>query len=362
MQTDISTSIRELHKEKRQWPAVSIIMPFEPVIRRDDLVVRLQKAMKKVEWEMGIGYDEDLAELVMLKLRTIVKNLNFNTFKKSIAIYVSPVFEKVMYLNMPVSETIAVNESFFIRDIVHAKKEIPAYFVLALSEKWSTVYEGNVAELVKIKSNGAGNVPGSRYTATTEKTADGAVLFTKQFLQHTDEGLSILLAAMPLPVLVVGNKKVLDRFKALTVNGKNIVEYIESSRGKAAEAALFNSIYPYIADWDKIRIKHLYHQLEKAAIEENLVYGIGGVQLSAAQHRSRLLIVDKNFIQNPGQYETEDNNAIVQYRYNKFSCVSHVIDEIIGNVLENGGDIEVVDEDMLGGKPVALVKNRHICI
>src|SRR5690606_32527099 len=127
--------------------------------RRDDLMVRLQKAMKKVEWEMGSGYDEGLAELVMLKLKTIIKNLNFSSFKKSIAIYVSPVFEKVMYLNMPVNETIIVNESFFIRDIVYAKKEIPAYFVLVVDEKWSIVYEGNVGELIKIKSNGVGNMP-----------------------------------------------------------------------------------------------------------------------------------------------------------------------------------------------------------
>ena len=360
MQINISKSVPEVYKEKRHWPAVSIIMPFEPIIqRKDDLMMRLQKAMKKVEWEMGTGYDEDLAELVMLKLKTIIKNLNFSTVKKSIAIYVSPVFEKLMYLNMPVNETITVNESFFIRDIVHAKKEIPAYFVLALSEKWSTVYEGNVAELIKIKSNGAGNMPGSKHTATTEKIADGNVLFTKQFLQHSDEGLSILLSAMPLPVLVVGNKKVLDHFKALTVNGKNIVEYIEGSHGKPAEAALFDSIHPYVADWDKIKIKHLYHELEKAAAEDNLVYGINAVRLSASQHRSKLLIVDKNFMQHPDQYETEDNGAVTQYRFNKFSCISHVIDEIIGNVLENGGTVEMVDEDVLAGKPVALVKDRH---
>ncbi len=363
MQTDISTSTPEVYREKRHWPAVSIIMPFEPVMqRRDDLMMRLQKAMKKVEWEMGSGYDEDLVELVILKLKTIIKNLNFSSFKKSIAIYVSPVFEKVMYLNMPVNETITVNESFFIRDIVHSKKEIPAYFVLALNEKWSTVYEGNVAALVKIKSNGVGNMPRLKPAAGRGKTPDGHPSVVKQFLEHTDEGLSILLSAMPLPVLVVGNKNVLDHFKALTANGKNIVEYIEGSYGKTTGAALFDRIHAYIADWDKIKIKHLYHQLEKAAAEDNLVYGVDAVRLSASQHRSKLLIVDKNFIQHPYQYETEIGEVTTAHRFNKFSCVSHVIDEIIGNVLENGGDIEMVDEDVLGGKPVALVKDRHMCI
>jgi hypothetical protein len=358
MQTDISTFIPDVYEKKRHWPAVSIIMPFEPVVqRKDDLMMRLQKAMKKVEWEMGTGYDEDLAELVMLKLKTIIKNLNFSTFKKSIAIYVSPVFEKVLYLNMPVNETITVNESFFIRDIVHAKKEIPAYFVLTLSEKRSTVYEGNVAALIKIKSNGAGNMPGLKDAAPAENAADGNAFFVKQFLQHTDEGLSILLSAMPLPVLVIGNKKALDRFKALTANGKNIVAYIEGSHGKSAEAALFDSIHPYIADWDKIKIKHLYHQLEKAATEGKLVNGITAVQQSLSQHRGRLLVVAKSLIHNSRMPETD--TAAPASRFNKFSCISHVIDDVIEKVLENGGDVEIVDDDVLGGQQIALVKDRH---
>ncbi|HRO47205.1 hypothetical protein [Agriterribacter sp.] len=358
MQINISTSIPAVHEKKRHWPAVSIIMPFEPVIqRKDDIMQQLRKAMKKVEWEMGTGYDEDLAGLVMLKLRTVIKNLNFSTFKKSIAIYVSPVFEKVMYLNMPVNETITVNEFFVIRDIVYAKKDIPAYFVLVLGEKWSTLYEGNIAGLIKIKSNGAGNIPGFKHAANMENVADDNAFFVKQFLQHTDEGLSIMLSAMPMPVLVTGKKNVLDYFKALTANSKSIVECIEGSHEKAAEGALFDIIHPYIADWDKIKIKHLYHQLEKAATEDQLVNGITAVQQSLSHHRGRLLVVGKSLIHNPGMPETDTLSPANPF--NKFSCVRHVIDDVIEKVLENGGDVEMVDDDVLGGQQIALVKDRH---
>ncbi|HTN06562.1 hypothetical protein [Agriterribacter sp.] len=358
MQTKISTSTPAVEEKKRHWPAVSIIMPFEPVIQRKaDLLQKLQKAMKKVEWEMGTGYDEDLADLVMLKLKTVIKSLNFSTFKKSIAIYVSPVFEKVMYLNMPVNETITVNESFVIRDIVYARKNIPAYFVLVLGEKWSTLYEGNIAGLNKIKSNGAGNMPGFKQAATGERVADDNAFFVKQFLQHTDEGLSIMLSAMPMPVLVVGNKNVLAHFKSLTANSKSIVECIEGSHGKATETALFNILHPYITDWDKIKIKHLYHQLEKAATEGKLVNGITAVQQSLSQHRGRLLVVGKNLMHNPEMRETDE--LAPGSRFNKFSCVKLVIDDLIEKVLNNGGDVEVVDDDVLGGQQIVLVKDRH---
>lgn len=352
MRVKISPALPAADEKKRHWPAVSIIMPFEPVIqRKDDIMQRLQKAVKKVEWEMGTGYDEDLADLVMLKLRMIIKNLNFSTFKKSLAIYVSPVFEKVMYLNIPVKETIRVNESFFIRDIIHSKKDTPAFFVLVLGEKWSSLYEGNMTKLVKVKSNGAGNTPGVKHTPAAGKAKDDDILFVKEFLQYTDEGLTIMLSAIPLPVLVVGNKKVLNYFKSLTHNGESIVEYIETSHGKAAEDTLSYIIQPFVADWDKIKVKHLYHQLEKATTEGMLVSGIEAVQQSISQGRGRLLVVGKSVI-----YHAEIPGPASGRRFNKFSCVRHTIDDIIEKVLVSGGDIEMVEDDVLGGQQMVLVK------
>lgn len=357
MQTNISPSVPAVLEKKRHWPAVSVIMPFEPVIqRKDDLMQKLQKALKKIEWEMGTGYDEDLAGLVMLKLHAILKNLNFSTFKKSIAIYVSPVFEKVMYMNMPVHETITIDESFVIRNIVRAKKEIPAYFALVLSKKWSAVYEGHASGLVKIKSNGVGNMPDLKPEETRREAVDGDAFLMRRFLQHIDEGLSILLSVMPLPVLVLGNKEVLANFKSVTANSKSVVECIEGGYEKATEAALFNKIRPYIADWDKIKIKHLYHQLEKAATEGKLVSGIAAVQRGVLQHRNRLLVVGKSLINNAETPEAGESPE-AENHFNKFSCIRHIIDDIIEKVLENGGDIQMVDDDVLGGQHIVLVND-----
>ena len=63
------------------------------------------------------------------EIKGIIKNLNFNTYKKSIAIYVSPVFEKVLYLDIAVEEKIIIDESFEIRDLVSCKREIQEYLV-----------------------------------------------------------------------------------------------------------------------------------------------------------------------------------------------------------------------------------------
>ena len=99
-------------------------------------------AADKVEQELLENYPDEMGFLVMHKLRAIIKNLNFNTHKKSIAIYVSPVFEKVLYLDIAVEEKIIIDESFEIRDLVYSKKQLHKYLVLLLSGKESRMYLG----------------------------------------------------------------------------------------------------------------------------------------------------------------------------------------------------------------------------
>lgn len=358
MKTRISNALPIADEKQRHWPSVSIILPFEPVVeRKDDLLKRLQKAVKKVEWEIGTGYDEDLADLVMLKLRKIIKSLNYSTFKKSIAIFVSPAFERVLYLNIPVVETITISESFFIRDIVYARKEEPAFFLLVLTERWSSLYEGKADKLIKIATNGVGNVLSKNDRDSLKGVQKDDTFFLNQFLRHVDEGLAIMLSAVPVPVLVMGKVKFLDAFQSLTINGNSIVEYLEVNPGKKNERELYSMVEPYIKDWDKIRIKHLYHQLEKATGEGKLISGISAVQESVAQQRGKFLVLSKTVISSPDVLEVSDKHA--PDRFNKFSCVRHAIDDIILNVLEAGGDTIMVDDDVLGGQHIALVVEKH---
>ena len=118
MKQTLSTDVRNVIEATHYRPAISIILPFEPKMNaKSDLAQRLKFAVDKVDREVRQNYHADVADLVIQKLRKIVKGLNLNTFKKSIAIYVSPVFEKVLYLDIPMEEKIVVDDSFKIRDL-----------------------------------------------------------------------------------------------------------------------------------------------------------------------------------------------------------------------------------------------------
>jgi len=117
MNTVNTPDICEVIEAVHYRPAISIIMPFEPKMSLKNTITHsLKIATDKVEKELLENYPHEMVTLMKHKLRFIIQNLNYSTHKKSIAIYVSPIFEKVLYLDIPVEEKIMVDESFEIRE------------------------------------------------------------------------------------------------------------------------------------------------------------------------------------------------------------------------------------------------------
>jgi hypothetical protein len=353
MKQVLSPDIRNVVEAIHYRPAISLILPFEPKMNaKSELVQRLKFAMDKVDREVRQNYHADLADLVIQKLKKIVRNLNFNTFKKSIAIYVSPVFEKVLYLDIPMREKIVVDDSFKIRDLLYAKKEFHRYLVLILSGKWSKVYLGDYSSFVKVKSNVADHIAAfthdmpERVTNFSDPSEQKEILLNR-FIRHTDDGLRFVLQAYPLPVFVMGSTKILGHFEALTKNDKSIAGYIYGNFEDASEKELSSALQPYILDWKKVKTADLMHQIERAADMGKLSAGMNQVWKMANQHRGRLLIVEEKFAFAAEQGESEEIIHPAEEPYNKFSYIKDAVDTVIEKVLEYGGDVEFVENGTL---------------
>jgi len=147
----ITPEIQEVMKAVHYRPAVSIIMPFEAKANmKTELMHSLKFAADKVEKELQENYPDELSVPVMEKLRELISQLEVDGRKKSVAIFVSPVFEKIMFLDMAVEEKIIIDESFEIRDLVYCKKQLHKYMALLLSGKESRLFLGNSDRFVRL--------------------------------------------------------------------------------------------------------------------------------------------------------------------------------------------------------------------
>lgn len=344
-------------------PAISIITPFDPkMVSKRELANTLNLATEKVEQKLLENYSDELAMLMMQKLEGLFSNLNFSTHKKSIAIYLSPVFDKVLYLDIPVEQKITVDESFEIRDIVYSKKQNLNYLVLLLTTKELAMYLGDSNTFVKIVSDVRSPVQANE-NKLPEQTSDSSSvpernkIVLDEFLHRTDNTVGIMLNAYRVPLFILGTEDIVGRFKNLTKHSAAIVEYIKVRDENLTRDELTQILEPYIADWKLVTQKDLLNQLKDAAGESKLAVGLKDIWREAMKRNGRLLVMEENYMY-VSRHSGIDNIIYKAINpYSKFSHIKDAVGNIIEKVLENSGDVEFVDRGLLNNYGhIALVQ------
>jgi len=353
MDIHLASQLKELLEAVHYRPAISLIMPFEPKMKdKAELTKRLKFAYDQIKKEVHHNYNDELAELVLSKLRKQVEHINYSTYKKTVAIFISPVFEKVLYLDIAVEEKIIIDESFEIRDLVLAKKEDKQFLLVSLTAKATKIYLVDQGRFTIIKIDVAEYAEKMHYdlperVANFSDPSQQKEFNLKKFLHYSDKGLQSLLKSYPLPLLIMGSQKVLGYFKSLTRNTKQIVGYIPGNYSELPSAELAKIIEPAILDWKKIRMKVIFQKMEDAAGAGKLASGIKEVWKQVNNSRGKLLIVEKNFRVSAEQ--GPDKSKILEQTkpYNDFSYIRDAVDDMIEKMFEMGGDVEFVETDML---------------
>jgi hypothetical protein len=361
MKKNLFPETEEVLKVEKYMPCVSIILPFEPKISlKSELQYKLKLALGRVESELLANYTEEKSLNVLRRLRSLIKNIDYTTHKKSIAIFASPLIEKIFYLDIPVQEKIIIDESFEIRDLVYSKKEMHKYLVLVLTGKKTKIYLGDNNTFVRIISNVPDHIAAykndipERVSNFSDPSERKEVMLDK-FLRHTDDGLNILLKSYPFPLFIMGTSRVVGHFKKISRNNDNILGTVHGNYENTSEEEIRNALEPEIENWKVVKQKDLLHQLNLASGAGKLAFGIKKVWEEASSKRGKLLVVEKNYMY-PAHHSGENNiiNREEISPRNKF-YIKDAVDDVIEKVLENGGDVEFVDPGILKDyKQIAL--------
>ncbi len=361
-----STAEREAIATVEFLPAISIIMPFTPVMTvKKNLEHSLKNVMGKIEAVLTTHYTVEKAIPVLIKLRNLIYNLNYSTHKKSIAIFVSPVAEKVYYLNVEMEEKIVIDPSFKISQLVGCKKEKKEYLILLLGDKFSKMYLGNGAQLKLIKSNKLLNNQHCE-NCTAEKTTGFPGLtsqtefITNRFLVQMDQGLSIILKSYPLPVIVMGPENLLGHFERITSNDEYLARFVHGNYAEVANRRLISEIEHLVIDWKKLKQQYLLKRIEKAKAQNKLRTGVDDVLKATSQNKGRLLIVEKKFVTHFQTTKTFNPFYKLDYTGNEAFFIKNEVDDIIKNMFENGGDVEFIEDGLLKNyRNIALIEGNQ---
>lgn len=349
----ISNDIREVIEAVHYRPSVSIIMPFDiRVNQTKELGYSLKIATDKVEQELTSNYPPELASLVINKLKSIVGGLSKQISGKSVAIFVSPVFEKVFFLDFLAEEKIVIDESFEIRDLVFGKKQVNHFLVMLLSAHECKLFLAGNDRFTRLVNDAPETVDAyvnevPERVANFSDVQDRRDTVTEKFLRHMDQSLSHMLKTYSLPVMIVGADRIIGHFRQLTRNEKSIVSYITGNYENASIPELKDLIQPSVLRWQQERQHQLLKEMDEATGRHKLVSGIMDVWREARNHNGRLLVVERNFMYPAERGADEGTIYEIEPPYNRFSYIKDAVDDVIEVVLKNGGDVEFVEEGLL---------------
>ena len=160
-----------------------------------------------------------------------------------------------------------------------------------------------------------------------------------------------------MPLFIMGAERILGHFKKLTKHNGVVIDYIQCNYDDAGIPVLRERIAPFIINWKKVKQQDLLNQLDAAAGKKKLAVGMRDVWRGAMGKNGRLLLVEKNYTYAAERGSSDEIIYKVMEPYNKFSCIKDALDDVIEKVLENGGDVEFVDEGLLSDySQIALIQ------
>jgi hypothetical protein len=337
-------------------PVISILLPFDPKITpKEVLTSRLDSATMQAKDELDRHYQREETYTLMVRLRKLISRLNYGTYKKSVAIYLSADTEKVFYLDMEVENRVSVDGPFTMRDLVQSKKDARNYLLLLLSGERINVFHGNAGgfkRLLSITPDNIGafknNLPG-RVANFSDPSSVKETLLDK-FLRYADHALTMLLVNYPFPVIVMATERTGGHFKKVSGNDSHIMAYVHGNFEEASQSSLRQSVAPCLEQWEKLMQQQLLKQLDNAMGAGRLAIGVRDVNAAASLQKGRLLVMERNFKYKVGMPDELEKSTRPFYLQDR-------ADEAIAKVLESGGEVEFVEDGALNQyKHIALVK------
>lgn len=362
MNRSLNPEIRQVIEAVHYRPAISLILPLESNISlKTEMAHKLKTKVDEAERELRKDYPDEQCDRMMLKLRAIVANLDIPVKKKGIAIYVSPIFEKVLYLDSPVEEKMIIGESFAIRDLLYNEKQDVKFILLILSGLESKVFLGDRTELNPLPSNIPESVApyvadSSERVSNFSDMTEHKQIIVEKFLHHIDEELGHLIDDRHLPIFVAGAEKILGHFKKLSKHTASVVDYITGNYENATIAELRELTSPLVETWGMRKKAELLDIIEEASAQHLVAEGIREVWQAACEKKGKLLIVEKDY-RFAGQYSSDPN--VIEALSESNSSLHHrdSVDEVMEKVLESGGDVEFIEDDVLNALGhIALIK------
>lgn len=343
----------QLLQQVRGYPAITITMPTHrttPDNRQDP--IRLKNLVLEAGNRLLQEFSKREADPLLARLEQLAKSVDHPRTLDGLAIFANRDFGRIFNLPFTLPERVVIDETFLTRDLVFALNRTPRYWVLALSEQPTRLFEGTKADLVEIEDEGfplihegpggAAPLPGG-FGVNVSAHRDER---HRQFFRQVDNALKPFLADDPLPLAVVGVDRHLSFFNEVTTHKEAIITTLTGNHDKTSAHELGKLVWPLVKENLAAQRQQVLAELDKAVGERKFVSTPGQVWRLAQEGRGRLLLVEEDF-HYPAR--VDETGLILSPADDPTApdVIADAVDDIIETVLNMQGRVVFVDNGQL---------------
>jgi len=339
-------------QSRRDVPAVSILMPTHrthPDNQQDP--IRLRNLIADATRQLTDRFPKPEANSVINRLNALVEQIEYRYTLDGLALFVSQEVTRTFYLPFVLKEQLSVGEGFITRDLVFAFNRTPRYWVLALSDIATRLYEGTRESLVEITEGG---FPVQREgPGVTEPMPGGFGIrrsahrdeYDRQFLRLVDEALQPFLVDDPLSLIILGVETDQVIFSDISRHANLVVGKIMGSYEKTPPHELVQLASPIMdAHLGALRDEVL-NQLGQAVGARQYDSGLQMVWKAAQEGRVATMILEQDY-HAPAHNESAQQQLQFIEQPN-VSDMENAVNDLIELVMAKGGRVVFVEKDSL---------------
>ncbi len=296
-----------------EYPSVSILMPTHrtmPEKQQDH--IRLKDLIAEAKSRLLKEFKQRDITTISATLDRLYESIDYTSLLDGLALFANTDCARVYKLEFPIKkESVTIDHTFDVRDLLYALNRVPRYWIVALDEQPTRLYEGRELVLNEfINQERTGNqktafplteeLPHSaQIQAVGKGDLDSAYRDARkrEFYRHVDHALGDVLALESLPVVLVGTQKNRSDFMAITKHHEHIIENLEGDyvkdplRDMASKA--WKLVQRHMAD---DRQKRLAYFREEALGTLHGAFGLRQVWRMAYEGRIHTLFVEDNYV------------------------------------------------------------------
>lgn len=335
------------------YPCVSLLLPTSrhaPQNQQDP--IRVKNLIKQATARLHDEFGKREVAGVIADLEALADEIDYQHTLDGLALFVSPDMAEKHYLPFPVTERVMIDESFATRDLTYMINRSPSYWLLALSEKPTRLYEGlrnNLVEvfdegfpMVHTLPGGEAPLPGGRGVKVSAYRDERH----RQFFRQIDEALGKIIADDPRPVFIAAVDRYHAFFEEVTAHTRLLAGRIEGSYDKTPIHELGDRIWPIVQEYTARQKAGVIDDLAAAVGAQKAASGIGEAWRMAQEGRGLRLIVEESFVY-PARLDETGLQLTPAEDPTAPDVIDDAVDELIELVIEKGGDVTIVEDGAL---------------